>query len=100
MDEKDQGESIVGQKLSSITTRKVICVVLIMLISQPLFDSSTYVTNPDSLAFGLSLIYRIGGGTKIGQQEFKKVIDMQKELPYTPLLALFIDHKGTKIMSW
>lgn len=39
----DQMESKVGKKLSEITTRRVIVLVLIMLFSQPIFSVSTYM---------------------------------------------------------
>ncbi len=51
-------ESKVGKKLSDLTTRRVIILVLIMMFSVPLFTLSTY-TNVDSntgFQFGLEMI--------------------------------------------
>lgn len=52
----DQMESKVGKKLSEITTRRVIVLVLIMLFSQPIFSVSTYMQEPNSYDYGLNLI--------------------------------------------
>ena len=52
----DQMESKVGKKLSEITTRRVIVLVLAMLFSQPIFSVSTYMTEPNSYDYGLNLI--------------------------------------------
>jgi hypothetical protein len=52
----DQMESKVGKKLSEITTRRVIVLVLIMLFSQPVFSVSTYMQEPNSYDYGLNLI--------------------------------------------
>lgn len=51
-----------GKKLSDLTTRRVIILVLIMMFSVPLFTLSTY-TDVDSntgFAFGLELIALYG----------------------------------------
>jgi len=53
---KEQRESKVGKKLSDFTTRKVIILVLAMLFSQPLTSVGTYVEDPSSYEYGLSLI--------------------------------------------
>jgi hypothetical protein len=52
----DQMESRVGKKLSDITTRKVIVLVLIMLFSSVIFKTNTYLEEPDSYDYGLSLV--------------------------------------------
>tara|TARA_B100000780_G_C20989833_1_gene395807 strand:- start:194 stop:346 length:153 start_codon:yes stop_codon:yes gene_type:complete len=49
-------ESKVGKKLSDITTRKVIILVLAMLFSSVAFKSTTWMEEPDSFDYGLSLI--------------------------------------------
>jgi len=49
-------ESRVGKKLSDITTRKVIVLVLIMLFSSVIFKTNTYLEEPDSYDYGLSLV--------------------------------------------
>jgi hypothetical protein len=41
-------ESRVGKKLSDLTTRRVIILVLSMLIAQPFFLNSTFQDEPDS----------------------------------------------------
>lgn len=70
--EVEQAESQVGTKLSGHTTRKVIILVLIMLLVQPLQDILTYMDMPDSFSHGLVLVYKLGGGTtKNGELQFK-----------------------------
>ena len=46
------------------------------------------------------MIYKLGGGkTKVGRKSFDDMVEMQKEL-YTPLIALVVDHEGSKKMEW
>ena len=60
---------MVGAKLSQYTTRKVIGLILVMLLAQPLMESITYQTPPASYYKGLELIYKLGGGsTEIGKK--------------------------------
>jgi len=51
-----QKESKVGKKLSDLTTRRVIVLVLTMLISVPLFTSSTYIDDNTSNDLGLKMM--------------------------------------------
>ena len=64
---QDKKESRVGKRLSEATTRRVIILVLAMLFSVPLFTVSTYVTEPNSYDFGLSLIRDLGPETEAGK---------------------------------
>ena len=54
-------ESKVGQKLSDLTTRKVIVIVLIMMFSVPLFSLDTYQDDPNSYNYGLEMIALYNG---------------------------------------
>lgn len=49
-------ESKVGKKLSDLTTKRLIIVVLVMLFSITIFDYTTYLTPPDANIFGLQLL--------------------------------------------
>ena len=49
-------ESKVGKKLSDLTTRRVIILVLAMLFSVPLFSTTTYMEAPKSYEFGMKMI--------------------------------------------
>lgn len=51
-------ESHVGQKLSDLTTRRVIVIVLIMMFSIPILSLDTYRDTPNSFKYGLQLIAR------------------------------------------
>lgn len=53
---RDYKESKVGKMLSEYTTRKVIILVLAMLFSTPLMSVDTYMDEPDSYSYGLSLV--------------------------------------------
>jgi hypothetical protein len=49
-------ESKVGKKLSDLTTRRVIMLVLAMMFSVPVFTISTYKEDNNSYKFGLEMI--------------------------------------------
>jgi len=53
---RDYKESKVGRLLSEYTTRKVIILVLAMLFSTPLMTVDTYLDEPLSYEYGMSLI--------------------------------------------
>jgi hypothetical protein len=85
----DQMESKVGKKLSEITTRRVIILVLIMLFSQPLFAVSTYMQEPNSYDYGLILIKELGPTKEGGILAFNSMITVQSKIN-TPLVYLYI----------
>jgi len=51
----DKKESIVGKKLSELTTKRVIILVLAMLFSQPIFFIGQYINQPDDSNYGIFL---------------------------------------------
>ena len=53
-------ESKVGKKLSDLTTRRVIMLVLAMMFSVPAFTITTYKEENNSFTFGLELIREFG----------------------------------------
>jgi hypothetical protein len=55
-DEMIPEESRVGKKLSDLTTKRVIILVLAMMFSVPIFSMSTYRDENDSFDFGLAVI--------------------------------------------
>lgn len=76
--EDDATESKVGTKLTAVTSRKVIILLMIMLICQPLQDQMTYIVEPDSFSHGLKLIYLLGGSAEdVGIQQFLYTIEIQ-----------------------
>ena len=87
---KDQKESVVGKKLLDKTTRRVIILVLAMLFSVPIFSVSTYLTEPNSFSYGLTLIKALGPETRGGRLAFNDTIELQTQLD-TPLVKLYID---------
>lgn len=58
---KSMQESKVGQKLSDLTTRKVIVIVLVMMFSVPLFSLDTYQDDPNSYTYGLEMVGMYNG---------------------------------------
>ena len=102
---KDQQESKVGKKLSDMTTRRVVVLVLAMLFSVPGFTVSTYLTEPNSFDYGLKLIKELGPTTKGGKAVFESVWKSQMVLPYTPLIQLYVNPDDTidnnpNILEW
>jgi len=75
----------VGQKLSDLTTKKMIIIILAMLFSVPLFDDSTYITSPNSYEVGLHIISAFVIGTNPFETAFMSYIE-QEVLSTTPLI--------------
>ena len=69
-------ESKVGKKLSEITTRKVIILVLAMLFSSVLFKTNTYLDEPDSFEYGLNLIKTLGVSSTGGKETIDTMIQI------------------------
>lgn len=72
-------ESAVGKKLSDLTTRKVILIVLAMLLSAPFFIVTTFLPNPDGISIGLDYIGEFEQGTTGFEQAFEVYVNLQKE---------------------
>ena len=70
----EENESKVGKKLSDMTTKRVSILVLSMLFSFPLFTVTTYITEPTSYDYGLSLIHELGPGTLGGHTVFNDTV--------------------------
>lgn len=92
---EDKTESKVGKKLSEYTTRRVIILVLAMLFSVPVFTVSTYLEEPNSFQYGLSLIYDLGPETEAAKEIFANTVDIQSKLPSTPLIKLYVTPDST-----
>ena len=100
---EDKNESKVGKKLSEYTTRRVIILVLAMLFSVPVFTVSTYLEEPNSFSYGLSLMYDLGPTTEAAKEIFQNTIDIQTKLPSTPLIKLFVTPNASESeheLSW
>lgn len=98
---KDQKESVVGKKLLDQTTRRVIVLVLAMLFSVPVFSVSTYLSEPNSFSYGLTLIKELGPENDGGRQAFNDTVKLQSQLD-TPLIKLYVDdkRKGGQLLIW
>lgn len=98
--EEDAHESKVGTKLTARISKKVIILLMIMLLCQPLQDQMTYISEPDSFQHGLKLIYQLGGGsTEVGKKQFEYMIEIQQNLS-TPLIALYVNHVDAPKLKW
>ena len=80
-------ESKVGKKLSDLTTKRLIIVVLAMLFSVPLFDTDTYNETPDANAYGLELIASFEYNSLGFNQSFDYYVD-ESSKSSTPLVLL------------
>jgi hypothetical protein len=69
-------ESNVGKKLSDLTTRKVILIVLAMLLTAPIFIVTTFKPNPDGASVGLELIADYEVGTEGFNFAFENFIEL------------------------
>ena len=74
-------ESHVGQKLSDLTTRRVIVIVLIMMFSIPILSLDTYRDTPNSFKYGLQLIARYDalGNTAGSTMAFNSFIEEHED---------------------
>jgi hypothetical protein len=89
-------ESYVGKKLSDLTTRRVIVIVLIMMFSVPVLSLDTYITDPNFFNYGLSLIQNFSsnkGGTG-WNLAFNTFVNEASE-PRNPMLSLNADDYTT-----
>jgi len=80
-------ESKVGKKLSDLTTRRVIILVLAMLLSVPIFTVSTYIPELNSFQFGLTLLSRYENNTAGFNFVFDKYVEEQRKIR-TPIILL------------
>lgn len=80
-------ESKVGKKLSDLTTRRVIMLVLAMMFSVPLFTISTYKDENNSYNFGLELVKFFENNTEAFNSAFDIYVDEHKDLR-TPLIEV------------
>lgn len=80
-------ESKVGKKLSDLTTKRLIIVVLAMLFSIPIFDTTTYIETPDCNIFGLNLIANFSNYSEGFNASFNSYIENMKTTN-TPLILL------------
>lgn len=80
-------ESKVGKKLSDLTTRRVIILVLAMLFSVPLFSTSTYLDPYNSYVFGLKMLSYYNPGTEGFNEVLKYYVQTEASLS-TPLISV------------
>jgi hypothetical protein len=66
----------VGKKLSDLTTRKVILIVLAMLLSAPLFIVTTFKVDPDGNKVGLEFIAQYPVGSPGFNFAFENYIEL------------------------
>ena len=81
-----------GKKLSDLTTKRVIILVLAMMFSVPIFSIYTYKDENNSFKFGLELMDQYSADPR-GQEfqiSFDTYRDKHSELR-TPLISLFVE---------
>lgn len=84
-------ESLVGKKLSDLTTRKVILIVLAMLFSAPIFIVTTFVPDPSGEQIGLDYIALFEPGTPGFNYAFENYVELQKSMRKDLLLIAAAD---------
>lgn len=75
-DSENPTESKVGQRLSDLTTQRVIVIVLCIMLSIPLFDIGTYVESVTSYDNGLRFVYKnfIAGSSTLTTEAMKSYL--------------------------
>ena len=69
-------QSNVGKKLSDLTMKRVIVVVLTMLFTLPFLTSSTYIAEEESFLFGLEMINDYSPYSKPFNTTFDDYVDI------------------------
>ncbi len=77
---KKQEESKVGKKLSDLTTKWVIVLVLTMMFSVPIFMLTTYREENTSFEFGLKLMNQYNENSTTFETVYDDYIDQHKEI--------------------
>src|SRR3569833_2412514 len=80
-------ESKVGQKLSDMTTMKMIIIILAMLFSVPPFDASTYISAPNTYGYDLTLLKNFTVNSTGFNYTFNYIVQEELKLS-TPILYL------------
>ncbi|CDW84359.1 adenylate and guanylate cyclase catalytic domain protein [Stylonychia lemnae] len=80
-------ESKVGKKLSDLTTRRVIVLVLAMLISVPVFSDDTYLDDNNSYDGAMQVLQVFSPGEEGFNLLFKSFIEQQVRLNQPLILA-------------
>lgn len=83
----DGKESTVGKKMIDQTTRKVIICFFLIILTFPLFKTETYIKEPDSLVYGMELLFRSKSASN-KQRIFDDIVNLQKDMEWTPLVYL------------
>jgi len=68
---------------------------MVMLFSVPVFTVGSYLDEPNSYNYGLSLIHTLGPASRAGKKVFEDTIAIQTQLTKTPLVRLYIDSNVT-----
>jgi class 3 adenylate cyclase len=91
-------ESRVGKKLSDLTIKRVIILVLILLLILPLFDTDFYITDPYSWDFGLDELMELRGnaGFDVVRQQY---IAYHEDDAY-PLIYISYEDMKSETYEW
>ena len=90
-------ESQVGKKLSALTTRRVIILILAMLFILPWFSDFTYITPYTSYKYGLEALSRLSLNSEEYTKTYEKYLDRHSEgsEEKTPIIYLKAKDKLT-----
>lgn len=84
-------QSKVGKKLSEMTTKRVISLVLVMMFLLPLFTTNLWLTDNSSYQFGLEVLDKLIGRPEQFLRAWEFYIDEHEDLD-TPLIYLEVDN--------
>lgn len=95
----DQEESKVGKKLSDITTRRVLVLIILMLLFVPIFTVNTYKEENEYFVYGLDLVEEYADKMSSNTYKilFRSYIDEHKSIPM-PITNVYV--KGSTIDSY
>lgn len=88
-------QSKVGKKLSEMTTKRVISLVLVMMFLLPLFSTNLWLADNTSYQFGLEVIDAFVGQPEDFLRAWEFYIEEHKDLDL-PLIYLEVEH----ILKW
>lgn len=92
----DQEESKVGKKLSDLTTRRVLILVILMLLFVPIFTINTYKEENTYFEYGLDLVGEYAGNMSSTTYKtlFQSYVDEHKNIPM-PVTNVYVS--GSKV---
>ena len=84
-------ESLIGKRLSELTIKRVIFLVLVLLVMLPLFDMDLYYSSPTASEFAVKQLHRFAG-TEGFWISYKQILNEENSI--RPLVLLGYKHSS------